>query len=151
MMGDFGDLVRETLVGAPGLGPGPRQLELDERTERLDRRMRTVNWLLWLGVVFGAALAIVAVVLLATADDSTATKWLVLWGALFVWGILIIAVVKLWHFQMQSDTALAKELFRTQELLPEVAGRDDGAPPGGTVDTGPASWRVISRPWLQPG
>ena len=106
-MSEFRVLIRETINGDPGLGPALDEVGLDERVDALDQRMRTVNSLFWLGGLVGAAIAIGMVVLLAGADDATKTKWLVLYGALFVWGILIVAMVKLWHFQMQSHTRLA--------------------------------------------
>ena len=47
---------------------------------------------------------------------------LVLYGALFTWAIVAIAMVKLWHFQVQSHTATQKELLRIQHQLDDRAG-----------------------------
>ena len=113
-MSDFIDLIRETFAGTPGL---PDEQSLDDRVAALDRRMKTVGSMTWIGVTIMFAIAIVTIGLLIAADADTETKWLILYGSLFVWAIVAIAMIKLWHFQMQSDTAAMKEILRIQAML----------------------------------
>lgn len=118
-MSDFIDLIEETFAGNPGLRPGLDEVALEERVGALDERMRTVGHLTWLSVPLMFAIALIMVLLLVTADAGTDIKWLVLYGAVFVWAMLVIAMVKLWHFQMQSDIAMRKEILRTQAMILE--------------------------------
>ena len=113
-MSDFADLIRETFAGTPGL---PDQQPLEVRVAALDTRMKTVGSMTWIGVTLMFIIAIAMIVLLVGAGSSTEIKWLVLQGALFMWAIVAIAMIKLWHFQMQSDTAAMKEILRTQAML----------------------------------
>lgn len=115
-MSDFTDLVRETFSGSPGLPPGLSETPLETRVAALDERMKTVGSMTWIGVTVMFVIAIVMIALLVTADPGTEAKWLVLDGALFVWAIVAIAMVKLWHFQMQSETAMMKEILRVQAM-----------------------------------
>ena len=113
-MGDFGDFVKEAFVGAPGL---PTTAPLSDRVEATDRRMRTVSTLTWLGAFVGAGAAVwMAVLLLGDSDYATGT--LVFFGAVFVWGIVVVAMVKTWHFQMQSNSQVMKEILRLQDQQP---------------------------------
>ena len=116
-MSDFAELVRETLRGTPGLPPGLEEEPLGRKVTALDQRMRTVGRLTWGSTALMAILGVVMFILLLTADDGTQTKWLVLYGAIFLWSALAIAMAKLWHFQMQSSTASRKEILRTQAML----------------------------------
>ncbi len=113
-MSDFADLVRETFTGTPGLPPVE---PLETRVAALDRRMKTVGSMTWIGVTVGFVVAVVMVVLLVTAAPSTEVKWLVLEGTVIVWAVVAIAMIKLWHFQMQSDVATMKEILRVQAML----------------------------------
>ncbi|MGI9601167.1 MAG: DUF6768 family protein [Acidimicrobiales bacterium] len=125
-MSDFGAFVRESLVGSPGLGPGPEEESLDDRVAILDVRMKTVRSILWLGVTVMAVVAVAMIVLLVGADSTTDTKWLVLYGSVFVAAMLAIAMVKLWHFHMQADTANLKEILRLQAMV--VGGTSPNSP-----------------------
>ena len=116
-MSDFADLVRETLRGSAGLPPGLDEQPLGRKVAALDQRMRTVSAITWGSVTFMAILGLIMFILLLTADQATETKTLVLYGAIFLWSALAIAMAKLWHFQMQSDTAAMKEILRAQSML----------------------------------
>ncbi len=116
-MSDFTDLIQETFGRAPGLRPGLDEMPLGDRVDALDERMKTVGNLTWISVPLMFVIALIMIVLLATAEPTVEVKWLVLEGAVFVWAMLVVAVVKLWHFQMQSDIATMKEILRIQALL----------------------------------
>jgi hypothetical protein len=116
-MSDFADLVQVTFGGSPGLRPGLEDEPLDDRIEALDTRMHTVSNITWIGVPLTFVIALVMLLLIATAEPTTEAKWLVLESAVFVWAIIAIAMIKLWHFQMQSDVAMMKETLRIQAML----------------------------------
>ena len=116
-MSDFYAMIRETFSGSPGLPPGLDAVSLDERVAALDTRMRTVNSVTWLGALVMLGVAILGLVLLLGADAGTEVKWLVFYGVLIVWAVMAIAMVKLWHFNMQAETAAMKEILRNQAML----------------------------------
>jgi hypothetical protein len=116
-MNDLFDLIRETFSGTQGMPPGLDEQALDAKVAALDRRTKTVGWITWLSVGVMAVLGLIMFVLLLSAEADTETSLLVLYGAVFVWSAVAIAMAKLWHFQMQSDAAAMKEILRIQAML----------------------------------
>lgn len=76
-----------------------------------------MNTSTWVVAAVGAVVAIIMIVLLVGADAHTETRWLVLDGAVLLWAMLVIAMVKLWHFRMLSATSIQKEILRSQAIL----------------------------------
>lgn len=116
-MSDFTDLIEETFGGAPGLPPDLETVPLEDRVAALDTRMKTVSNMTWISVPVMFVIALVMILLIVTAEPTSEVKWLVLEGAVFAWAIIAIAMIKLWHFQMQSDIAMMKEILRVQSML----------------------------------
>jgi hypothetical protein len=123
-MKEFGEMLKEAFVGEEPFDPSPGRALLEASIDKFDRRMRTVRYMSWFGVVFMGAVMFYAVYSFFDAPPEAETKKLILWASLFLWSNIGVGMLKFFLMMMINDIGLRKELKRTQLMILE--GRESG-------------------------
>ncbi|MEQ8764386.1 MAG: DUF6768 family protein [Planctomycetota bacterium] len=118
-MSDFGDMIREALLGEETFDSGPGKETVRAALEKFDRRMWTVRVMSWSGTALMTALAIWMVVLIFGMPDDASPKNLALYVSGLAFALLAIGMIKGWWFLMQNHFAVMKEIKRTQLMILE--------------------------------
>ena len=113
-MNDFAQLLKEALLGEEPYRPDPDREALEASVRKFDRRMRTVRGLAAFMVCATSAAFLFGLIALLRSGPETATKTLVLYGSLFVWGSVGVGFGKLWFAMMANHLAVMKELKMAQ-------------------------------------
>jgi len=85
---------------------------------KFDRRMRTVQVMVWFAVTFmGAASIFAGVPFFRTRGEGRSA--MALYALLFLWTQSVVGFAKMWLFLMQNHIRTMKELKRVQMMMLE--------------------------------
>jgi hypothetical protein len=120
-MKEFGDMLREALVGEEPYQPDPGREALERSVRKFEARAKTVRFLTWFTVTLATIVFVVGLVLLLRADESTSGRSLALYAVLTVGGFSLVGVSKMWFMGiMQNHIQVMRELKVTQMSVLEL-------------------------------
>ena len=115
-MSEFSEMLKEAFVGEEPFDPQPGREALDASVKKFDRRMRTVQVMVWLAVTFMGVVCVWSAVAFFRARDDGGSA-LVLYAVVFLWAQAGIGFLKMWLIVMQNHIRTMKELKRVQMML----------------------------------
>ena len=116
-MSEFGDLLREALVGDEEFDPSPGREALEAAVVGYERRLRTIRFMAMFAVLFMGAVSAVSLVFLLRAPEGTGLRTLLIYALGFFFGMSGIGMSKLWFAMMMNQSAVLKEIKRVQLAL----------------------------------
>ncbi len=119
-MTEFGELLKEALVGEEPMDMHPARDVLEQSVRKFDKRMRAVRLMAVFAVGFMGIVSIVVGVMVYRAPQDVSPKTLFMYGGVFFIAFSAIGFCKMWFAMMHNDIGLRKEIKRMEVLLLEV-------------------------------
>ena len=117
-MNQFQEMLKEAFMGEEPFDPSPGREALEASIAKFEGRDRTLRIMLWFNVALMTGVCVWAVRGFFLADEG-ATRDLVLYATVFLFGSQAIGWAKMFLFTTQQSLSLRKELKRAQLTLLE--------------------------------
>ena len=126
-MSEFGDMLKEALMGDEPFRAAPERDALEESVRKFERRVKAVRFMAFFAVTFMTLVVLAGLVPLLRADEATSGRSLAIYVILILFGGMGISFGKLWFAMMLNHIALIKELkvVQLRLLMPQDPSNPD--------------------------
>ena len=126
-MSEFGDMLKEALVGDEPFRAAPERDALEESVKKFEKRIKAIRFMAFFAVTFMTLVVLAGLIPLLQADDDTSGPSLALYVILILFGSMGISFGKLWFAMMVNHIAIIKELkvVQLRVLMSQDHSRDD--------------------------
>lgn len=109
-MSEFGDMLKEALVGDEPFRAAPERKALEESVRKFERRIKAIRFMAFFAVTFMTIVTLGGLIPLLRATDDTSGRSLAIYVLLVLFGSTGIGWGKMWFAMMVNHIAVIKEL-----------------------------------------